>query len=112
MQGCQKFVQAQTPLIVYNLARNDLLFDGAFCLETQSIPHLKGRYFLSPIGGNAKPGQSPGFIASNGVSQHPTAEFRITTSFMNTLMAPESVMPKSLKISSACRFERGISFSI
>ena len=69
-------MQAQTPLIVYNLARNDLLFDGAFCLETQSIPHLKGRYFLSPIGENAKPGQSPGFIASNGVSQHPTAEFR------------------------------------
>jgi hypothetical protein len=25
MQGCQKFVQAQTPLIVYNLERNDLL---------------------------------------------------------------------------------------
>jgi hypothetical protein len=44
-----------------------------FCVETQSIPHLKGRYFTFTQWVNAKLGQNPGFIASNGDSQHPTA---------------------------------------
>ena len=50
-----------------------------FCCATQSIPCFEGRYFRSPIGRNIKiEAKPPGFIASNGDSRHPTAEFRLT----------------------------------
>ena len=49
----------------------------ASALKSTAVFRLNGRYFIHPFGETQKPVQSPGFIASDGDSQHPTAEFRI-----------------------------------
>lgn len=69
-----------TNVIVDVVAKREPFFaDSQAILALCAMGEINVRHFKnSPIGGRLriKPRQSPGFIASNGDSQHPTAEFR------------------------------------
>ena len=50
---------------------------GFFVVQLKAYHVSRVVVFVHLLGETEKPKQSPGFIASNGDSRHPTAEFRV-----------------------------------